>query len=80
VICGHIHEPIITEKSNKKGTVLYLNSGDWIENLTALEYHNNEWSLYRHVHEMHVDEEEEYPEIESLLGQQMIATVLFNKN
>ena len=80
VICGHIHEPIITEKSNKKGTVLYLNSGDWIENLTALEYHNNEWSLYQHVHEMHVDEEEEYPEIEGLLGQQMIATVLFNKN
>jgi hypothetical protein len=30
------------------GTVRYLNSGDWIENLTALEYHNTEWKLYRY--------------------------------
>jgi hypothetical protein len=30
---------------NKKGTVTYLNSGDWIENLTALEYENEEWKL-----------------------------------
>jgi hypothetical protein len=25
---------------------VYLNSGDWIENLTALEYHNKNWSIY----------------------------------
>jgi hypothetical protein len=29
------------------GSVIYLNSGDWVENLTALEYHNNRWKLYR---------------------------------
>ena len=28
--------------------ITYLNSGDWIENLTALEYHNGEWSIYKH--------------------------------
>jgi hypothetical protein len=28
--------------------VIYLNSGDWVENSTALEYHQNEWTLYRH--------------------------------
>lgn len=33
-------------KTNKSGTCLYLNSGDWIENLTALEYHNKRWELY----------------------------------
>jgi hypothetical protein len=25
---------------------VYLNSGDWIENLTALEYNNKNWSIY----------------------------------
>ena len=32
---------------NQDGAIMYLNSGDWIENLTALEYVNNEWSIYR---------------------------------
>lgn len=26
----------------------YLNSGDWIENLTALEYNNGEWIIYKY--------------------------------
>jgi UDP-2,3-diacylglucosamine pyrophosphatase LpxH len=47
VICGHIHQPEIREIANKEGTITYLNSGDWIENLTALEYHNGKWELYR---------------------------------
>jgi UDP-2,3-diacylglucosamine pyrophosphatase LpxH len=46
VVCGHIHQPVIKSIDNAKGQVVYLNSGDWIENLTALEYHNGEWSLY----------------------------------
>ena len=28
--------------------VVYLNSGDWVENCTALEYSNSEWVLYKH--------------------------------
>ncbi|MEN9318693.1 MAG: hypothetical protein RL712_1263, partial [Bacteroidota bacterium] len=32
----------------EKGEVLYLNSGDWIENLTALEYSNQDWNIYQH--------------------------------
>lgn len=47
VICGHIHQPQMVRKVNQKGTCLYLNSGDWIENLTALEYSNKRWELYR---------------------------------
>ncbi len=27
---------------------MYLNSGDWIENLTSLEYNNNEWNIYQY--------------------------------
>ncbi len=47
VICGHIHHAEIREISNEEGKVIYLNSGDWIENLTALEYKHKKWSLYR---------------------------------
>ena len=46
VVCGHIHQPQMRKVVNEKGSVIYLNSGDWVENLTALEYHNNSWRLY----------------------------------
>ena len=46
VICGHIHQPQIRHVESKNGNCTYLNSGDWIENLTALEYHNKNWSIY----------------------------------
>lgn len=46
VICGHIHQPQKTRIQTEKGEVTYLNSGDWIENLTALEYVNKEWRIH----------------------------------
>src|SRR5690606_80869 len=49
VLCGHIHEPCIKTMVTQCGTVRYLNSGDWIENLTALEYNDAEWKLYRYA-------------------------------
>lgn len=45
VICGHIHQPVIKRKVTEHGTCLYLNSGDWVENLTALEYNYKRWHL-----------------------------------
>ncbi|SMO91711.1 UDP-2,3-diacylglucosamine diphosphatase [Gracilimonas mengyeensis] len=48
VVCGHIHQPKIRGYENDSGSVIYLNSGDWVENLTALEFDGNEWSLYRY--------------------------------
>ncbi|HAS44271.1 MAG TPA: UDP-2,3-diacylglucosamine hydrolase [Microscillaceae bacterium] len=50
LICGHIHQPQIKvmQNSQKQGEVLYLNSGDWIENLTSLEYQDGEWKLYQY--------------------------------
>ncbi|WP_018616767.1 UDP-2,3-diacylglucosamine diphosphatase [Segetibacter koreensis] len=47
VICGHIHQPEMRVVENNEGSILYLNSGDWIENLSALEFVNGEWSIYR---------------------------------
>ena len=48
VVYGHIHQPNIKTIISKGNEVIYLNSGDWIENLTALEYNNGEWTLYHH--------------------------------
>lgn len=48
VICGHIHEPADKVIVTEHGAVRYLNSGDWIENLTALEYNDNDWKIYRY--------------------------------
>jgi UDP-2,3-diacylglucosamine pyrophosphatase LpxH len=52
VVCGHIHQPQIRTIENENGSVLYLNSGDWIENLTALEYDKGEWRIYSYEKEM----------------------------
>jgi UDP-2,3-diacylglucosamine pyrophosphatase LpxH len=57
VICGHIHQPVIKTMFAKPlgnspasgKSVTYLNSGDWVENLSALEYHLGQWSLYRYA-------------------------------
>jgi UDP-2,3-diacylglucosamine pyrophosphatase LpxH len=46
VVCGHIHKPQMKEIQNEHGKVMYLNSGDWVENLTSLEYNNRQWSIY----------------------------------
>jgi len=63
VVCGHIHQPEMREIANEQGKVMYLNSGDWIENLTALEYVNGEWKIYRFdeadMKDMHEHDEEE---------------------
>ncbi|WP_028296979.1 UDP-2,3-diacylglucosamine diphosphatase [Olivibacter sitiensis] len=46
VVCGHIHQPEKRNISTGKGEVLYLNSGDWVENMTALEYNKGQWDVY----------------------------------
>jgi UDP-2,3-diacylglucosamine pyrophosphatase LpxH len=58
VICGHIHQPQKRNITRNGKSVCYLNSGDWIENLTALEYNSGNWSIYQYEEEM-----------KSLLGQ-----------
>ena len=64
VVCGHIHQPEIKEIENEDGKIIYLNSGDWIENLTALEYINSEWTLYKYdesemLKQLNIEEEED---------------------
>ncbi|WP_406683563.1 UDP-2,3-diacylglucosamine diphosphatase [Seonamhaeicola sp. MEBiC1930] len=48
VVCGHIHQPKMEFKENKNGKTMYLNSGDWVENFTALEYQFKRWKIYNY--------------------------------
>ncbi|HXD79907.1 MAG TPA: UDP-2,3-diacylglucosamine diphosphatase [Puia sp.] len=48
VICGHIHQPQKKLVATKEGTVTYLNSGDWVEHCTALEYQSNAWRIFEY--------------------------------
>ncbi len=56
VICGHIHQPCIKSIVYNDKTIQYMNSGDWVENLTALEYDNKQWTLFNY-------NPEDYPKI-----------------
>ena len=46
VVCGHIHQPQLRKVKTDKGTCVYMNSGDWIENLSALECVDGNWSVF----------------------------------
>jgi UDP-2,3-diacylglucosamine pyrophosphatase LpxH len=48
VICGHIHQPSIKTVENAAGKTVYMNSGDWVEHMTALEYENKKWRLFQY--------------------------------
>ncbi|WP_338039244.1 hypothetical protein [Maribacter litopenaei] len=59
----------IRKITTEKGEVTYLNSGDWIENLTALEYVNGRWDLYSFFADLGIknlteDSDEEHPVLE----------------
>jgi UDP-2,3-diacylglucosamine pyrophosphatase LpxH len=70
VVCGHIHQPQIKTVETSNGEVTYLNSGDWVENLTALEYNKGEWTMYRYS-------ETAAGELESELEFELSTQVLF---
>ncbi len=45
IICGHIHTP----EDKRVGDIHYLNSGDWVESLTAIiEHHDGRLELVQH--------------------------------
>ncbi|MBR9920751.1 MAG: UDP-2,3-diacylglucosamine diphosphatase [Bacteroidetes bacterium] len=48
VLCGHIHRPGMKSVDVDGHKVTYLNSGDWVESLTALEYNWGKWTLYEY--------------------------------
>lgn len=75
VICGHIHQPQIREVVNKKGSCTYLNSGDWIENLSALEFNNNQWEIFHYEDHKHLLKDDETEEIQDLNSSDLLKIV-----
>ncbi|QDO94828.1 UDP-2,3-diacylglucosamine diphosphatase [Formosa sediminum] len=80
VICGHIHQPKMLIKENKYGKTMYLNSGDWVENFTALEYQFKRWKIYNYNHDklspFFVDEDIKDMEMKDLIA----AITIVDKN
>nr|WP_321406910.1 UDP-2,3-diacylglucosamine diphosphatase [uncultured Carboxylicivirga sp.] len=60
VICGHIHWPEKKMISNHEGEVVYLNSGDWVENMTALEFYNDDWHLVYFAEQQSLQNQESF--------------------
>ncbi|MFS4447461.1 UDP-2,3-diacylglucosamine diphosphatase [Maribacter sp. 2307UL18-2] len=48
VVCGHMHQPKKEVRHTQHGECTYLNSGDWVEHLTALEYNFKRWKVYNY--------------------------------
>lgn len=63
VVCGHIHQPEKRSVFTKDGEVMYLNSGDWVENLTALEYNAGNWEIFKYEAQNFVKDEVEQGEL-----------------
>lgn len=59
VVCGHIHQPQLRQVTLGDRRIDYLNSGDWIENLTALEWDGQQWALYQHPDLREPEEEDQ---------------------
>lgn len=45
VICGHTHIPVDKQINTDKGTVRYINCGDWVEHFSAAECKDGQWSI-----------------------------------
>lgn len=76
VVCGHIHQPEMRQLSNSHGSIMYMNAGDWIENLTALEYTNGEWRIYKYSDAEFEKEQEEKEEETDLSNDKLFDNLL----
>ncbi len=81
VICGHIHQPKMVNIKTKHGKTTYLNSGDWVENFTALEYQFKRWKLYNYntdkLRAFYADQDTNEIEVKDLIA---AITVIEQKN
>jgi len=64
VVCGHIHTPKIQTFDVEGDEIIYMNSGDWLESLSSLEYVDNKWSIYNHVRTEYVSKKDKGARIE----------------
>ena len=60
VICGHTHIPVDKTIQTEKGSVRYINCGDWVEHFSAAECLDGDWTLNYFSSNMD-DEDDESP-------------------
>lgn len=68
IICGHIHQPAIRDIDG----ITYMNSGDWVESLSALvEDFEGNWSLLYYNESKHEESSEQDEEaiVSNFFGQ-----------
>jgi UDP-2,3-diacylglucosamine pyrophosphatase LpxH len=85
VLCGHIHHPEIKVISDGSNQVNYLNSGDWVENLTALEYSKGKWELHRYKEADYENQPDDEPDTlmqmsDEEIFKQMLSEFEWNEN
>ena len=49
IVTGHIHVPAHRDQRVDGRNLTYLNSGDWVDSLSALEYAHGRWELVRYA-------------------------------
>ncbi len=67
IVCGHIHHAEYRDIITRNRTITYLNSGDWIENLTSLEYHEGNWTVFNFITDFKDQTEHPNSEFEQLV-------------
>ncbi len=79
VVCGHLHQPKKEIVETLRGNCVYLNSGDWVTNLTALEYSFKRWKVYRYSNDkllpFFMDED-----LKAMNMNELIASITAKKN
>jgi UDP-2,3-diacylglucosamine pyrophosphatase LpxH len=75
IICGHIHQPALKELNN----IVYMNSGDWVETLSALvENDKGEWSI---VYYNDDQSEEAFDDLDDLTNEEFdLTNIAFQMN
>lgn len=65
IICGHIHQPAIRDIDG----ITYMNSGDWVESMSALvEDFDGIWSLLYYNESNHASDENEELMVSDFFG------------
>ncbi|SEF78583.1 UDP-2,3-diacylglucosamine pyrophosphatase LpxH [Halpernia humi] len=75
VVCGHIHQPQMRQVVSKNGSCMYLNSGDWIENLSSLEYNNGHWEIFYYEDNKHLFSDKEAEDDQEISNEDLLKIV-----
>ncbi|HEX8549790.1 MAG TPA: UDP-2,3-diacylglucosamine diphosphatase [Cytophagaceae bacterium] len=75
IICGHIHQPALKQLDG----IMYMNSGDWVESLSALvEDHQGNWTIAYHT-DKHIEDADDIGDEEEMDNTIVLQDILLMK-